>query len=60
MSESTITPDEIRAIGEARHGKHWQRPLAKEMGVRHETVNRWVCGRTRIHKAHVRILRDLK
>lgn len=40
-----MTPDLLRAIGEAAYGERWQTPLAEAVGVRDRMVRYWLSGR---------------
>lgn len=39
-----MTPELLRQIGEALYGPNWQAPLARDLGVRDQTVRRWRAG----------------
>ena len=39
-----MTADFIVAAGRALYGERWQAPLARDLGVSHRTVRRWVSG----------------
>lgn len=39
-----MTPDELRAAGEALYGHRWQSPLARRLLTDPRTVRRWLSG----------------
>lgn len=39
-----MTPDLLRAAGEALYGPRWQTPLAADLEVADRTVRRWAAG----------------
>ena len=39
-----MTPDTLRAVGEALYGLRWQTPLAHDVGVNDRTMRRWLAG----------------
>lgn len=43
-----LTPDHLRAVGEALYGPSWQTPLAEALEVADRTMRRWVAGDTAI------------
>ena len=40
-----MTPDQLRAAGEALYGNRWQRQLSAELGIAERTMRRWLAGR---------------
>jgi len=40
----SMTPTELRTIGEALWGERWQTSLAQAVGVSSRTVRRWLAG----------------
>ena len=41
---AAITPEELRAAGEALYGEQWQSPLARVLGVDSRRVRHWLEG----------------
>lgn len=39
-----MTPDLLRAVGEALYGEYWIKPLAGALQVNERTVQRWAAG----------------
>lgn len=40
----TVTPNDLRQVGEALYGERWQTPLAADLDVSDRTVRRWLDG----------------
>lgn len=38
---SSVSPDALRAAGEALYGERWQSPLARDLDVNDRTMRRW-------------------
>ena len=56
-----MTPDELRSIGEALYGKHWQTPMAEALPCETRTIRHWLAGTRKIQpmvEARIRSLRD--
>jgi len=43
-----MTPDELRAIGEALYSKHWQTPMAEALPCTTRTIRHWLSGKRKI------------
>ena len=39
-----MTPDQLRAAGEALFGRRWQRQLSTDLGIAERTMRRWLAG----------------
>lgn len=39
-----MTPDQLRAAGEAMYGPRWQRQLSHDLGIAERTMRRWLAG----------------
>jgi hypothetical protein len=55
-----MTPTELREIGEALYGKHWQTKLAVRIKVDPRTVRRWIAGKRKISPLVADYIRTLK
>jgi hypothetical protein len=53
-----MTPSELREIGD-QHGRGWQTRLARELPVNVRTVRRWLAGRTQMHEAIERRVKEI-
>jgi transposase-like protein len=45
--------DKLRLLGEALHGLHWQRAVARDLGINSRQVHRWVSGAYEPHDGHI-------
>ena len=54
-----MTPSELRAIGEALFGPHWQSKLARELPANPRTVRRWLSGDRKIRPMVAERIRSL-
>lgn len=52
-----MTPEELRAAGEAIWGGRWQTPLARRIGVDPRTVRYWVAGKVEVPPARAHVIR---
>jgi hypothetical protein len=43
-----VTPDELRAVGEALYGKYWQTPMAEALPCETRTIRHWLSGKRKI------------
>lgn len=54
-----MTKEELATIAHQLYGPHWKAKLAEEIGWSRFTVYRWAAGKTAIHKAAERRIREL-
>lgn len=59
LGEKAVTPAELRQLGRNRHGEHWHRPLAAEIGVHRTTVLKWAANKHPIPTGAAILLRRL-
>ena len=57
--KGTMKPELLKRIGEALYGQRWMRPLSRDLGVNHRSVERWARGTYKIHTDYVVKLRAL-
>lgn len=54
-----MTPEDLRAIGEALRGPHWKRALARDVGVHERTIKHFASGTRAIPETIPALLRAL-
>lgn len=45
-------PAMLAVIGQALYGEHWRSPLARDLGVREDSIRHWMSGRMPLEKGH--------
>lgn len=53
INDNVISADELAAAGEALHGDRWQAPLARDLGVNTQWVQRAMANKAIIRAGHV-------
>ncbi len=54
-----MTKEELATIARQLYGPLWKAKLSRELGWSRFTVYRWAAGKTAIHKAAARRIREL-
>jgi hypothetical protein len=54
-----VSPSEFSKIGKRLYGEDWKEPLAKELGVRVRSIDRWLSGQHSINERTAKLVRLL-